>query len=84
MTTQAKVWGDFYFLERQSELLNEDGSRDILDPDLAAALIHNAGLDNNPKGLNAFLQELMPELGVGSMEEIPAVPLEELLEGIFG
>ena len=50
MTTQAKVWGDFYFLDRQSDLLNEDGSRDILDPDLAAALIENIGA-GSPAGL---------------------------------
>lgn len=83
MTTQAKVWGDFYFLDRQSDLLNEDGSRDILDPDLAAALIENIGA-GSPAGLNALLQELMPELGVGSMEDLPAVPLEEILQGILG
>jgi len=82
LSTQSREWGGFYFLDRDSELMNEDGSRYPLNPDLSAALQDAIGA-GSPRALNAFLQELIPSLGIGSMEDMPAIPLETLLEGIL-
>ena len=81
-STQGREWGGFYFLDRDSELMNEDGSRDPLNPELSQALQDAIGA-GSPRALNAFLQEILPDLGVGSMEDLPAIPLETLLEGIL-
>lgn len=84
ISTQSREWCGFYFIDRDSDLLNEDGSRYPLDPDTSAALQANLG-SVNARQLNAFLQELMPELGIASMEDLPpGVPLEAILEGILG
>ncbi len=96
MTTQAAAWGGFLFIDRDSDLYNEDGSRDALDLDLIAAI--QTGLESgsgvadtrNPgrystadPGLRALLNELMPDIGIGSMEDIDNASLESILEGIF-
>ncbi len=96
MTTQAATWGGYHFLDRQSELVNEDGSRDCLDPDLAQALIQTLGpttnrplYANDPQRfedshLKAALLEILPDIGIADMADISGVSLEELLQGILG
>lgn len=94
MATQSATWGRVELLDRGSELVNEDGSRDELDPDLAAALQAHLGLtvearhpgthSSSNAGLRAFLNELLPDLGIASMEDLNGVSLTAILEGILG
>lgn len=93
MTTQKAAWGGFIFLDRDSDLFNEDGTRDVLEPELVAFL--QAGFDSGSgvadpgnrftadPGLRAFMNELMAEIDVASMEDLDGASLESLLEGIF-
>lgn len=96
MTTQRAAWGGFNFIDRDSILINEDGTTDVLDPDLLAAvqtfLETGSGVADkrNPgrystadPGLRAFLNELLPDIGIASMEDLNGESLESLLEGIF-
>lgn len=96
MPTQSSAWGGFLFIDRDSVLVNDDGTKDALDPDLIEAL--QAGFESgsgvadtrNPgrystadPGLRALFNELMPEIGIGSMDDLDNSTLEQLLEGIF-
>lgn len=96
MTTQAATWGGFHFIDRQSDLVNEDGSRDCLDPDLAQALIQTLGPTTNrplyandrtahdeDPHLKAALREILTDIGIADMDDLGGVSLEELLQGIL-
>lgn len=80
MATQAATWGEL--IDREP-LMNEDGSRDELYPDVAAALLANAGLTER-KQRQVFLNELLPEIGIASVADLGGQSLTELLEGILG
>ena len=90
MVSQAVSWGRFNFLDRQSVLINEDGSREDLKPDLAAALLSVIGNVPRfgPRGFEArdvatLLREILADIGVASMEDMGATSLSELLQGIL-
>ena len=90
MVTQAVAWGRFNFIDRQSVLVNEDGGKDDLDPDLTAAL--QSAIPNlptfGPRGredprLSVFLREVLTDIGVGDMSDLDTTSLTELLQGIL-
>lgn len=78
--TSKATWGGFLFLDRDSLLINEDGSTDELDPELASALL-SVFDSTTEQSLKAFLDELIPDLDIGSMEDLDADSLKELLQG---
>lgn len=82
-TTQSGLWGGVELLDRGSVLVNRGGTTDILDRDLAEALLSQLG-NISPKGLRSLLLELLPEIGVADMGDLDGADLAELLGGILG
>lgn len=78
MRKQTSTWTEL--LDRVP-LMNEDGSRDVLDPDAADALLFTLGGGQSQR--QAFLNELLPDLGIGSVEDLGGEQLSELLQGIL-
>ncbi len=81
-TTQKHNLFDFELLDRSSELINEDGSRDDIDPLLTTALMSSLGFDD-PMGVRAFLRELTNDIGIATLEDLNGETLTNLLEGIL-
>ena len=90
--TERTTWGRFNFIDRDSVLVDEDGNPDILDSGLAAALIEQLQTNWRPvenerqRSTPDFalpLQDILTDIGVGSMEDIDNATLAELLEGIL-
>ena len=81
MTTQAKVWKDIEYLDRKSIFINEDGSKVELNKDLAEALQSQLGM--NEVGLRNFIQDVMRDEGIASMDDIYPATITEILEGIL-
>ena len=81
MTTQKATWKGFELLDRQSVLVAEDGSKDELDPDLAAALQANLG-PMSSSGMRSFLTELLASEGISSMDDLGGEQLTTLIAGI--
>lgn len=77
--TQTGTWGEL--LDRVP-LMDDEGNRDELDPDLAAALQSELGLQG-PKQRQAFLDELLPAYGITSVDDLGGYSLTEVLEGIL-
>ena len=80
--SEKAVWGGFELLDRGSVLVGEGGDPDALEAELAAALQSAIG-PSNPRALRAFLNELLPEIGVGSMDELGGESLATVLQGIL-
>jgi len=77
--TQRNVWGE---LLGREPLMYEDGSRDELDLDLAAALLSNLGIQGSSERQN-FLDQLLPDLGIASVDDLGGESLTEVLQGIL-
>ncbi len=76
--TQTSTWTE---LIDRVPLMNEDGSRDVLDPDAADALLSPLGVGQGQR--QSFLNELLPDLGIGSVEDLGGEQLSEILQGIL-
>lgn len=65
-------------------LMNEDGSRDVLDPDRAAALLQDIlGPGQGPRQRQDFFDWLLPGLGISSVDDLYGADLSDILEGIL-
>ncbi len=81
--TNRAAWGGFNFLDRESVLVDEDGGTSVLDPELASVL--QSAISPFTEGtLTAFLNEVMDDLALYTMEDLGGESLEALLEGILG
>lgn len=82
MTTQKAAWKGFEFIDRQSVLIDEDGGKDDLDPDLTAALL-DAMETSTPQGVREFLTEILADAGVGDMADLGTEQLSSIVGGIL-
>lgn len=96
MVAQRAIWGGVLFLDRDSEFVNDDGSREDIDRErtqMALAFLEGLGL--TPKSIpgrygteqpeyRQLFNELLPDLGIGSMDDIDLASITDLVEGIFG
>lgn len=83
MVTQKAAWKGFELLDRQSVLIEGDGAKDELEPDLAAALQAAIGPQTDA-GLRSFLTELLADAGIASMDDLDGEQLTSLVQGILG
>lgn len=82
MATQKATWLGIELLDRHSVLVNEDGSTDELQPDLAKFL--QDALGPMPEAaLKTTLHEILWDIGIGDMGDLNGASLTEILEGIF-
>lgn len=82
MATISKTWKDFELLDRQSTLINEDGSKDELNPELAQALLAHLG-PMPEAGLRTFLRDLLADEGIASLEDLSGESLTTIIQGIL-
>lgn len=81
-TSQKFYLSDFELLDRDSELINEDGSRDELDPESVQSYLSALGL-TDPTEIRNFLRELTNDWEITSLEDLAGESLSSILEGIF-
>lgn len=82
MVSQSKVWADFELIDRQSVLVNEDGSKDELQPELAQAL--QAALGPMPKpAMRTFLRDVLADVGIADMADLDGTTITEIVQGIL-
>lgn len=82
MTTQTKTWANFELLDRQSILINEDGSKDELNPELAQALRDHL-YPMPDKAIREFIRDILADIGVADMADLSGADLTTILRGIL-
>lgn len=82
MVTQKAAWKGFELLDRQSVLATEDGTKEELDPELAATIQAALGPQTDV-GLRSFLTELLADAGIGDMDDLGGEQLTSLVQGIL-
>lgn len=95
VATQSETWAKGF---DGLPFFNEDGGMDVLDPDLAAALLaaldwgnaatlKGGGLPTvNPAAVairEDWLREIFADIGIGSVEDIDNEQLEEILTDLL-
>ncbi len=81
-TTQKFYLRDFELLDRDSPLINDDGSTTELDPESVTAFLSAIELTDSTE-IRDFLRELTNDWGIASLADLDGTPLASLLEGIF-
>lgn len=82
MTTQKAAWKGFELIDRESVLVDEDGGKDDLDPDLTAALL-SAMETGTPQGVRELLTEILADEGAAEMEDLDGEQLSSIVQGIL-
>lgn len=82
MTTQRAAWKKVELLDRQSDLINPDGSKFELQIDLVKALQDSLG-PMNEIGLRTFIQDVLRDAGVNSLEDLGGYTITDILQGIL-